>query len=79
MDSGMVQTSMNTCISPWLTTNKDMGERSKFPKSSTFETPFLKFAVCPLYSHSFKFNGQMSFDRLKINQRSYYGLLNSAF
>ena len=42
-------------------------------------TPILKLAVCPLNIHNFKFNGQMFLDRLKINQRSYYGLLNSAF
>ena len=32
-----------------------MGESSKFPKYWTFETPFLKFAACPLNIHNFKF------------------------
>ena len=32
-----------------------VGERSKFPKSLTFETPILKLAVCPLNIHNFKF------------------------
>ena len=33
----------------------NMGESSKFPKSWTFETPFLKFAVYLLIMHNFKF------------------------
>ena len=32
-----------------------MGESSKFPKSQNFETPFIKFVVCPLNIHNFKF------------------------
>ena len=31
-----------------------MGESSKFPKSSTFETQILKLAVCQLNIHNFK-------------------------
>ena len=56
-----------------------MGENSKFPKSWFFKTSILKFAVCPLNIHNFKFKWSMSLDRLKINQRSCYDLPNSAF
>ena len=53
-------------------------ESSKFPKSWTFETPILKPAVCPLNILNFKFKWLIAL-RLKINQRSYYDLSNSAF
>ena len=45
--------SLGLSLSSIFTPSGDMGESSKFPKSSTFETPFLKFAVCPLNIHIF--------------------------
>ena len=54
-----------------------MGESSKFPKPWTFEIQVLKLVVCQRIINNIKLNGQMPIDRLKINQRSYYGL-NSA-
>ena len=56
-----------------------MGESFKFPKSWSFEIQVLKLVVCQQIINNFKLNGQMSLDRLKINHRSYYDLLNSAF
>ena len=56
-----------------------MGESSKFPKSWTFETPILKLAVGPLNIHNFNFNGQLSFDRLYKNRKTYHYLPNSVF
>ena len=56
-----------------------MGESSKFPKSWTFEIQVLKLVVCLQIINIFKLNGQLSFDELKINQRSYNNLPNSAF
>ena len=58
-----------------------MGESSKFPKSRTFETQFLKFVVCPLNIHNFKFkwSNVLLKDRLIINQRSHYASLIQHF
>ena len=56
-----------------------MGEGSKFPKSWTFEFQDLKHAVClKTTAISIKMLNYLKII-LKINQRSYYNLLNSAF
>ena len=56
-----------------------MGESSKFPKSWTLENQNFKLNVCLQNIKNSKFNGQIPLDELKINQKSYYYLLNSAF
>ena len=56
-----------------------MGESSTFSKSRTFEIQILKLVVCLQIINNFKLNGQLSLDELKINQRSYNNLPNSAF
>ena len=56
-----------------------MGESSKFPKSWTLENQNLKLAVCLQIIKKSKFNGQIPLDKLKLNQKSYYYLQNSAF
>ena len=68
----------------WKLTEKpyipgDMGESSKFPKSWTLENQNLKRAVCLQNIKNSKFNGQILLDELKLNQKSYYYLQNSAF
>ena len=45
-----------------------MGENSKFPKSWTLENQNLKLAVCLQIIKNSKFNGQIPFDKLKVNQ-----------
>ena len=56
-----------------------MGESSKFPKSLTLENQNLKLAVCIQIIKNSKFNGQIPLDKLKLDQKSYYYLQNSAF
>ena len=56
-----------------------MGESSKFPKSSTLENQNLKLGVCFQNIENSKLNGQIPLDKLKLNQKSYYYLQNSAF
>ena len=56
-----------------------MGESSIFTKSWTFELQILKHVVCLKIIINFMLNGQLSIDELKINQRSYNNLPNSAF
>ena len=56
-----------------------MGESSKFPKSWTFESQILKLAVCLQISTISCLNGQLSLDKLKLNQRSHKNLPNSRF
>ena len=53
-----------------------MGENSK---SWTFEIQNLKQAVWLQNNNNFKLNGQLSYGILKVVQRIYYNLLNSAF
>ena len=50
-----------------------------FPKSRTLDIQILKLAVWLLNVKKSNSNGPMSFDELKINQRSYYILPNSGF
>ena len=56
-----------------------MGESSKFPKPWTLENQNLKLAVCLQNIKNSKFDGQIPLDKLKLNQKSYYYLQNSAF
>ena len=56
-----------------------MGESSKFPKSWTLENQNLKLAVYLQVVKNSKFNGQIPLDKLKLNQKSYYYLQNTAF
>ena len=53
-----------------------MGEISK---SRTLENQNLKLAVCLQNIKNSKSNGQIPLDKLKLNQKSYYYLQNSAF
>ena len=54
----------------------NMGESPNFPKSGTSEIQIFK---CQQISNNFKVNGQLSLDELKINQKIYDNLPNSAF
>ena len=56
-----------------------MKDSSKFPKSWTSENQNLKLAVCLQNIKNSKLNGQIPLDKLKLNQKSYYYLQNSAF
>ena len=56
-----------------------MGESPKFPKWRTLALQIFKLAGCLQILIISCFNGQMCLDNLKINQRSYYNLPNSAF
>ena len=56
-----------------------MGESSKFSKSWTKENYNLKSAVCLQNIKNSKLNSQLPLDKLKLNQKSYYYLQNSAF
>ena len=56
-----------------------MDESSKFQKSRTLENQNLKVAVCLQNITYSKLNGQLPLDKLKLNQKSYYYLHNSAF
>ena len=56
-----------------------MGESSKFPKSWTLEKQIFKLAGCLQKSISSHLNGELCLDNMKINQRSYNNLPNSAF
>ena len=57
-----------------------MGESSKFSKSWTLEYQNLKLALCLQMIKNSRLNGQIPlYDRLKLNQKSYYYLQNSAF
>ena len=48
-------------------------------ESSTFEIQVLKLAVFLQINNNFKLNSQLSLDEMKINQRNYNNLPNSAF
>ena len=56
-----------------------MGESWKFQKSFNFEIQILKHALCLQRIHNFKFKWSLPLDELKIHQRSYQNLPNSAF
>ena len=57
-----------------------IGVSSKFSKSWTLENHNLKLAsICFQIIKNSKFNGQIPLDKLKLNQKSYYNLQNSAF
>ena len=57
----------------------DMGESSKFPKSWIFENRILRHAVCLQIWIISSLNGQLSLDKMKLNQRSHKNLPNSWF
>ena len=59
--------------------NAYMGESSKFLKSLTLKNQNLKLAVCLQNIKNSKFNDQIPLDKLKLNQKSYHYLQNSAF
>ena len=63
----------------FLSGSLNMGESSKIPKSWTLENQNLKLAVCFQNIKKSKFNGQIPLEKLKLNQKSYYYLQNSAF
>ena len=52
------------------TSNTNMDESSKFPKSWTFETPILKLAVCPLNIHNFKIIWSVAFRQTVYKQEN---------
>ena len=52
---------------------------SKFEKSWTLENQNLKLAYASIIIKNSKFNGQIPLEKLKLNQKSYYYLQNSAF
>ena len=56
-----------------------MGERSNFQKSWTLEFQMSKFALCLQNINIFSLYCQLSLEKLKVNVRCYYNLLNSAF
>ena len=58
---------------------QSIGESSKFPKSWTLENQDLKLAACLQITKTSKYNGQTASDKLKLNQKGYYNLQNSAF
>ena len=55
-----------------------MSVSSKFEKSWTLIIQILKLKVYDKTLTNYSFNGQWSDNKLKINQRSYFNLLNSA-
>ena len=59
--------------------NTIMGESSKFPKSCTLENQNLKLALRLQNTKNSKFNGQIPFDKQKLNLKCYHYLQNSAF
>ena len=50
-----------------------------FQNPEPFENQILKLAVCLQISTISSLNGQLSLDKLNINQRTYKNLLNSGF
>ena len=56
-----------------------MGEISKFPKSWNLENQNIKLAVCLQNIKHSKLNAKIPLNKLKLNQKIYYYMQNSAF